>query len=55
MRMSLNGYRQRGVSLAVTLAIALVVAAATVGIAALLVNIHERKTEARRLRYVWSK
>ncbi len=47
MRMSLNRFRQRGVSLAVTLAIALVVAAATAGIAALLVNINERKTEAK--------
>ena len=47
MRESLDGTRQRGFSLAVTLAIALVVAAVTAGIAALLVNINERKTEAK--------
>lgn len=43
----MNSFRQRGVSLAITLAIALVVAAITAGIAALLVNINERKTEAK--------
>ena len=47
MRESINRYRQRGVSLAITLAIALVVAAVTAGIAALLVNISERKSEAK--------
>jgi nitrite reductase (cytochrome c-552) len=39
--------RQQGWSLAVTIAIALVVAAVTAAVTALLININERKTEAR--------
>jgi nitrite reductase (cytochrome c-552) len=39
--------KQQGLSLPVVLAVALVVAAITAGVAALLVNINERKTEAR--------
>jgi nitrite reductase (cytochrome c-552) len=47
MKAYLNGVRQRGWSLAALVAIALVVAAVTAGIAALLININERKTEAK--------
>ena len=43
----LNRFRQRGWSLPVILAVVLVFAAIAAGIAALLVNINERKTEAR--------
>src|SRR5918994_5889501 len=39
--------KQQGLSLPLVLAVALVVAAITAGVAALLVNINERKTEAR--------
>src|SRR5512134_340805 len=47
MRTYVNRFRQQGWSLPVILAVALVVAAITAGVAALLVNINERKTEAR--------
>src|SRR5512145_1534496 len=47
MKAYLNGVRQRGWSLAALVAIALVIAAVTAGIAALLININERKTEAK--------
>ena len=47
MKAYLNGVRQRGWSLATLVAIALVIAAVTAGIAALLININERKTEAK--------
>ena len=47
IRAYVSRFRQQGVSMAVVVAIALVVAAVTAGIAALLVNINERKTEAK--------
>ena len=47
MNKSTGRFGQRGASLALILAIAVVFAAVAAGIAALLVNINERKTEAR--------
>jgi nitrite reductase (cytochrome c-552) len=47
MRTYVSRIRQHGWSLPVILAVALVVAAITAGVAALLVNINERKTEAK--------
>jgi nitrite reductase (cytochrome c-552) len=47
MTPQMNRSRQRGWSLAATLAVALVFAAITAGVAALLINVNERKTEAK--------